>query len=49
MDTESFIVYIKTDDIYDFIAEDVEARFDTSNYELDRPLPKRKNDKVIER
>ena len=49
MDTESFIVYIKTDDIYDFIAEDVETRFDTSNYELDRPLPKRKNDKVIER
>ena len=49
MDTESFIVYIKTDDIYDFIAEDVETRFDISNYELDRPLPKRKNDKVIER
>ena len=28
------------------IAEDVETRFDTSNYELDRPLPKGKN-KVI--
>ena len=36
----SFIVYIKTDDIYKDIAEDVETRFDTSNYELDRPLPK---------
>ena len=28
------------------IAEDVETRFDTSNYELDRPLPKGKS-KVI--
>ena len=45
MDTGSFIVYIKTDDIYEDIAEDVEARFDTSNYEIDRPLPKGKNKK----
>ena len=43
----SFIVYIKTDDIYKDIAEDVETRFDTSNYELDRPLPKTKDRKVI--
>ena len=35
MDTGSFIVYIKTDDVYKNIAEDVETRFDTSNYELD--------------
>ena len=41
----SFIVYIKTDDIYKDIAEDVETRFDASNYELDRPLPKGKNKK----
>ena len=47
MDTGSFIVYIKTDDIYNDIAKDVETRFDTSNYELDRPLPKGKNKKVI--
>ena len=40
MDADSFIVYIKTDDIFKDIAEDVETRFDTSNYELDRPLPK---------
>ena len=33
MDTYSFIVYIKTDDIYKDIAEDVETRFDISNYE----------------
>ena len=38
MDTDCFIAYIKTDDIYKGIAEDVEARFDTSSYELDRPL-----------
>ena len=42
MDTDSFIVLIKTDDIYKDIAEDVENRFDTSNYELDRPFPKGK-------
>ena len=27
--------------------KDIETRFDTSNYELDRPLPKRKSKKVI--
>ena len=43
MDTNSFIVYIKTEYIYVNIAKDIEARFDSSNYELDRPLPKRKN------
>ena len=42
MDTYSFIVCKKTDDIQKDITEDVETRFDTSNYELDRPLPKRK-------
>ena len=43
INTGSFIVYIKTDDIYKDIAEDVETRFDTSNYELDRSLLKGKN------
>ena len=43
MDKDSFIVYIKTDDIYKDIAEDIETRFGTSNYELDRPLPNGKN------
>ena len=38
---------IKTDDIYKDIAEDVETTFGTSNYELDRPLRKGKNIKVI--
>ena len=43
LDTDSFIVYIKTDDICKDIAEDVETRSATSNYELDRPLPKKIN------
>ena len=38
---------IKTDDIYKDIAEDVETTFGTSSYELDRPLRKGKNIKVI--
>ena len=42
MDTDSLVVHVKTDDIYKDIAEDVETRFDTSNFELDRPLPKLK-------
>ena len=45
MDTNSFIVYIKTEDIYSDIAKDIETRFYTSNNELDRPLPKEKNKK----
>ena len=49
MDTDSFIVYIKTDFIYKDIAEDVKTRFGTSNYELDRPLRKRKNNWINER
>ena len=47
IDRDGFIVYIKRDDIYKDIAEDVEARFDTSNYQLERSLPNRENKKVI--
>ena len=47
MDTDSFIMNIKTEDFYKDIANDVEERFDTSNYECDRPLPRGKNKKVI--
>ena len=36
-----------TDYIYKDIAKDVETRFDTSNYELDKLLPKGKIKKVI--
>ena len=47
MDTDSFIMNIKTEDFYKDIANDVEKMFDTSNYECDRPLPTGKNKKVI--
>ena len=47
MDTDSFIVNVKTDYIYKDIAENVGTRFDTSNIELERPLPKGKYQKVI--
>ena len=47
MDTDSFIMHIKTNDFYKDIASDVENRLDTSNYEVNRPLPTGKNKKVI--
>ena len=47
MDKGSFIKNVKTDDIYKDIPEYVETRFDTSNYELDKPTSKGKNKKVI--
>ena len=47
MDTDSFVMNIKTKDVYKDIANDVEDRFDTSNYEVDRPLPTGKNKKVM--
>ena len=45
MDTDSFIIHIKTEDFYEDIADDKEKRFDTSNYECNRPLPIGKNKK----
>ena len=47
MDTDSFVMNIKTEDFYKDITNDVEKRFDTSNYEVNRPLPTGKNKKVI--
>ena len=47
MDRDSFIIPIKTEDIYKDISKDIEKRFDTSNYELGRPLPIADNEKVI--
>ena len=47
MDTDSFVMNIKTNDFYEDIANDIENRFDTSNYEVNRPLPTGKNKKVI--
>ena len=48
MDTGSFIFYVKMDDIYKNNAEDVGKSFDTSNYDVDRPLPMEKNKKLTE-
>ena len=47
LDTDSFIIYIKKEEFYKDIAYDVECKFDTSNYEVDRPLTVGKNKKVI--
>ena len=47
MDKGSFIKNVKTDDIYKDIPEYVETRFDTSSYELDKPISKGKNKTVI--
>ena len=47
MVTDSFIMNIKTNDFYEDISNDVENRFDTSNYEVNRPLPMGENKKVI--
>ena len=45
--TDSFIVHVETDDIYKDISKYVETRFDTSNFEIDWPLPKEKNKKKV--
>ena len=47
MDTDSFIMNIKANDFYKDISNDVENRFDTSNYEVNRPLPTGKNKKSL--
>ena len=46
-DADSFLVYIKREAIYLDIAKDVEARCDISNYELDWPLLKGKNENKV--
>ena len=47
MDTDSFVINVKTKDFYKDIAEDVKERFDTSNFSYDRPLPINMNKKVV--
>ena len=47
MDTDSFVIYVKTEDFYEDIANDVKEWFDTSNYDNNRLLPIGKNKKVI--
>ena len=43
MDTDSFVMYIKTNYFYKDISDDVGNRSDTLNYEVKRPLPIGKN------
>ena len=45
MDTDSFMVHVKTAYIDEDIAKNVEKRFDILNYKLERLLPKGKNKK----
>ena len=47
MYTDSFVMHIKRNDFYKDIASDVENRFGTSNYEVNRLLPTGKNNKII--
>ena len=47
MDTDSFIMHIGTEDFYKDIADDVEKKYDTSIYAVERPLPIGKNKKVV--
>ena len=47
MDTDSFIVHVKIDEIYKKNCRRCWKRSDTSNFEIDRTLPIGKNKKVI--
>ena len=46
-DTDSFIVHVKSEDLYADFAGNVETRFDISIYEVERPLLRGKNKKVV--
>ena len=46
IDTDSFVIYIKTEDFFEDISNDVEIWFDTCNYNYKRPPPIGKNKKV---
>ena len=47
MDTDSFVLNVRTEDFYKDISEDVKDRFNTSNFNCDRPLPIGVNKKVV--
>ena len=49
MDTDSFTLYVKTDDFVSDISNDINKLFDTSNYskDINRPLEKGKNKKFM--
>ena len=47
MDTDSFIIYIKTEDVCEDVADHVENTFDRLKYEVNRSSPKRNYKKMI--
>ena len=47
MNTNSFIANIKVKDIYADTEKHSAAKFDSSNYEVERPLLKRKIQKLL--
>ena len=47
MDMDSFIFHVKLEDLYENLVVNIEPIFNTSNYEVERPLLKRKNKLVI--
>ena len=46
-DTDSFIIYIKTEDFYEDIAPNVDKWFNSSGYIVDGALPMGKNKNVL--
>ena len=42
----TLLFIFKTEDFYKNVADDVKKRYDKSNYEVDRPLPKGMNKRV---
>ena len=48
MNSNSFIINIKTQNFYEDIADVFGRRFGTSNYEVDRPLSKGKIKKQLD-
>ena len=44
---DTFIVNVKSENVYADLAEDAEIKFDTSYYLVDRPLPIGKKKRVI--
>ena len=38
IDTDRFIIHIKTEDFSNYVKDDEEKRFNTSNHKVERPL-----------
>ena len=47
MDTDNFILKVKSEDIYADLEENIETRFDASNNDVDSPLPIGKSKQII--